>query len=654
MIVPRTLSRVPVRLPLFAIFTLLAALSLTGCGGLQLGDLLGRGAGSSGQPVQLSPLDEAKNALAAGQYGRAEALTQRLLKENKDTPRDTAEAARILAVAASRNKHPHLSLTALEQWRQAAPGVDNEKEWHDTWCAAVNQLPPREGRTRADALYKDADRSFTVRSVAGIYLAVRQWESGELGESLPALEHMYAAAQNYQTKALLEGRLAAQLHQANPAAINLAMGQVTPENQRVFPYNLVLIAQLRRQALSPANREEAVAQLANLEKNVDLADRSLVSAPPTLISYAPVESGPINGHPVVLALPLSGKYGNIAAKIAAGAEVACKQMSASGNAVSLVVINTDQPDWINRLEGLPKNAAVVGGPLRREDYATLKTQDLLSRRAFLTFLPSLDPGDEGRKAWRFFSSASDQVDALLAFTSSLGISGYAAFYPDEEYGNRMATLFESKAYNFGAKSVHKASYAPNAPTAWLHAVGTLLAANKNPEHAGGATFRAIFLPDSWRHMDIIVPNIFYYNETRQMLLGTSLWEQGLNSKTFVSPQYYSLAVFPGAWNGAQPSPAAEKLQSGLLAAGKGQADFWTGLGYDFARLSAGMSISSGWSAGDVNSALQRTSISWSMAPLRWSPAGEVSQAMFLFTPSEKGFSPLNEAEFRKNFAAAWK
>jgi hypothetical protein len=154
-------------------------------------------------------------------------------------------------------------------------------------------------------------------------------------------------------------------------------------------------------------------------------------------------------------------------------------------------------------------------------------------------------------------------------------------------------------------------------------------------------------------MEMIVPNLFYNNETRLVLLGTSLWEQGLSGNSFVSMQYYGLAAFPGAWNPAQPTPPGDMLQSSLAASGKGNADFWSGLGYDFARFSSGLGIREGWTPADVNSALQASSLAWSIAPISWS-GGLAQQQMHLFTPAGSGFAPVNEQEFRAAYEEAWR
>jgi hypothetical protein len=153
-------------------------------------------------------------------------------------------------------------------------------------------------------------------------------------------------------------------------------------------------------------------------------------------------------------------------------------------------------------------------------------------------------------------------------------------------------------------------------------------------------------------MDAIVPHFFYQNETRQVLLGTSLWEQGLSAGGFVGTQYYGLAVFPGLWNAARPTPAGDRLQARLSAAGKAGADFWSALGYDFARLSAGLGIADA-SPKTVNDALQSVTLDWSIAPVSWN-GGIASQRMHLFTPVAAGFAPVDEAAFRAAYEDAWR
>jgi hypothetical protein len=413
---------------------------------------------------------------------------------------------------------------------------------------------------------------------------------------------------------------------------------------------------LHRSAQNQAIRQEAEASLDELSKQISLADPALFKGAPgesSLYIQAPSQAsppGPMSGRPVVLVLPQGGQYTAISGKIAAGAQSVCDEFSAAGQVVSLQIIDSDQADWISKVDMLPKEAVIIGGPLRREDYIKARAQGLTARRALLTFLPGLESGDEGRVAWRFFSSAKDQIDTLLSFTSRLGVSGYGLFYPEENFGQRMAALFEERANALGGvKKIIKAPYTPGDSNNWMASASTLVSANN-----AGTAFQAIFLPDTWKTTEAIVPNFFYYNETRQVLMGTSLWEQGLGASSSISQQYYGLAVFPGSWNSARPTPAGQKLQTRLAAAGKEPADFWAGLGADFARASISLNLGEKWTPQNVNDALRGLSIDWSTAAIQWNNDGMASQIMMLFTPRQGGFEEVNWDSFLKAFTEAWR
>ena len=73
---------------------------------------------------------------------------------------------------------------------------------------------------------------------------------------------------------------------------------------------------------------------------------------------------------------------------------------------------------------------MVGGPLQAPVYAKAREAGALQKRAFFTFMPALDDGEEGVQAWRFFPSPQDQIDALLAFAiDDMGISTFGPSTP---------------------------------------------------------------------------------------------------------------------------------------------------------------------------------------------------------------------------------
>ncbi len=358
----------------------------------------------------------------------------------------------------------------------------------------------------------------------------------------------------------------------------------------------------------------------------------------------PVAPAAVTGPCVVLALPSSGTYAPIASKVRHGAQMAQNELAASGVKMRIETVNTEAADWLQRLDALPPACAVVGGPLQARNYAQAREHGQLEKRAFFTFVPSLEQGDEGARAWRFFPSPQDQIDTLINFASTgLNIRTYGAFYPTDAYGVRMTGLMEQSLASHNML-LQKASYNPADSTSWSNAVAPLINAqtpqgSKTP--VPQTSFEALFLPDSWKSMEMLTTSLLYNGEDRLVLLGTTLWEQSLSGKTVANADKFALAVFPGAWNQPQ-APRA------LQAPGT---DFWNALGYDFVRFAVSMGLDSRLTTPQVTARAQRASkMIWGMAPISWDNAGVAHQKLFLFGVSPTGMTPVDVETFQQTRA----
>lgn len=347
----------------------------------------------------------------------------------------------------------------------------------------------------------------------------------------------------------------------------------------------------------------------------------------------------------VLALPASGPYAPIAAKIRRGADAARQELASAGTQVRLETLNTEAPDWLTTLAALPESCAVVGGPLRDAAYEQARTAGALEQQAFFSFVPTLRQGDEGARAWRFFPSPQDQINALVAFaTDELGIASYGSFHPSDAYGQRMTGLL---AQTLARRHIplRQASYNAADPTSWSEAARPLI----NPVMAEGSTtpvpqteFEALLLPDSWKNVDMLTQSLLYNGEDRLVLLGTTLWEQGLSGKQVPKAETYALAVFPGAWN---PNHAPAALR-------KPGNDFWSALGYDFVNFAVALGLEKRLTTPEITARAQRAAPAVrAMPPIAWDNAGTASQRLFLFQVSPAGMTPLNVAQFRAARAA---
>lgn len=614
------------------------------------------GPGTPYKPVEpqgaAGTLNQARQARAAGDLSRAERLYLNATAM-KDLPAaDRSAAWRELAEVAQANSHPNVALVALANWHQADAQADYSPAWQSLWFSVVSSLSPGEARTQAQRMYEDSSHGWPARALAGVVFSGRLLSAGLQDSALQVLDGIGSNPGTGPQKSQLEHRLFAELQRLNPTQqANLAT-LITAENETRFPYNIFLYlaaSQQAAQAASPEDKAAADAVLARLQQQGVLTGPAPES-PPTLFAGGS-SFGQAQGHGVALLLPLSGSLGNMGMKISQGARIAQAEAAAAGRPFSLTVIDSDVAGWQAEVARLPADVKVVGGPLLPKLYGEIKSGGLLSQKVFFTFLQNIDQGDEGRVAWRFFASPNDQVDALLRFTSELGVSSFASYAPSDSYGTRMSGIFEKALSQRGMHLSRNGSYPANSPQEWNKDIASFLHTSKNASNAPSSSYKAVFLPDSWKSMEIIIPTMFYYHETRQLLLGTSLWEQGIQASGKIDSRYYGLAVFPGAWLG--DNPAASRLNAALSGSGQ-TPDLWYAIGYDFARLGAGISVSADWSAPQVNAELARAnSFDWSMAPIRWNANGIARQELFLFTPVENGFAPVDLEDMRQRFAKAW-
>ena len=358
----------------------------------------------------------------------------------------------------------------------------------------------------------------------------------------------------------------------------------------------------------------------------------------------PVALAAVSGPCVVLALPSSGTYAPIASKVRHGAQMAQSELAASGIKMRLETVNTEAADWLQRLDALPQACAVVAAPQAR-NYAQAREHGQLEKRAFFTFVPSLEQGDEGARAWRFFPSPQDQIDTLINFASTgLNIRTYGAFYPTDACLRRMTGLHGAKSLASQQIRCHKGLVQP-CRTCIVERCRSSAHCAQTPQGSKTpvpqTSFEALFLPDSWKSMEMLTTSLLYNGEDRLVLLGTTLWEQSLSGKTVANADKFALAVFPGAWNQPQ-APRALQVPG---------TDFWNALGYDFVRFAVSMGLDSRLTTPQVTARAQRASkMIWGMAPISWDNAGVAHQKLFLFGVSPSGMTPVDVETFQQTRA----
>ncbi len=596
--------------------------------------------GSSAPPASDPLIDEAREAWDDNDMQRAENLYAKATKLTLPINEQTESFERY-ALAAARNGRPNNALDALDQWDAVMPDADSTNAWQSAWLNSVRLLAPSVAVERAQKTWSNASNSPNARAQAAIILMGRSWSAAQTLPMLPLIAR-YFDSKDIAQKQNIEYITSEELRYTTGQNITALAQSVAANPNFVFPANMILLENARRGLPISAQAE---ARLKDISLYADPAlPQRILNVPLTSSTDTATASPTANpsAQPtcVILALPASGNIVPISTKIRAGADAAATELAQSGVNVQIQHIDTSQADWLSQLQALPPQCVVVGGPLQATNFNAAKTAQATAMRSFFTFLPTLEGQDEGSLAWRFFPSPQDQVNSLLSFTAGMGIRSYGSFYPQDNYGTRMNSIFNEAVQSMGA-TVQSVGYAPDNVASWPQAAATLLNPRKvNSVPLSTATFEAVFLPDSWKNMDLITSAFLYNGDDKQVLLGTSLWEQSLMSgTTTANTANYKLAVFPGAWNPKQVPQA-------LIATGN--ADFWTGLGYDFVRFGSALGLSSQVSVADVNARIQSAqNINWSMAPITWDSLGKASQRLYLFTLSQSGIMPADAVLFNQ-------
>ena len=589
-------------------------------------------------------LMEADTAWKAKRYEAAELYYTKLLERQDLAGSEKPAIYGRLAESAFALGHYHQARIALESWANMDSAALGSPAWELPYLDTMAALGKTE---RLDNhlkwLLKAVDLPWATRQDTALWYFAYFQKKGDAQRALDVLDGFYRQAPDLAARTGLEQAFRQRLEAQDDAQVAELSGAVTVADQLRFPYALAVFERGVRQAGDKEAWSVNWRTLRNLSANADLADRV-----PLANRLAELESR--YGMPrvgIALALPLTGPYGQVGVKILRGAGLAQWRLAQDGRDVDIKVVNTEAPGWDKRLAELPDHYTVVGGPLRVDAFKRLYQsapagQRVLDQRAFFTFLASLGDLEEGRDAWRFFTSRSDEVRSLVRLTvDELGIRNLAIFYPEEKFGRTMAKIFYDEAAPLGGRIRGMQSYPPGDLKQWSKSVAKLLKVPSNFSDVKDAPltppdFGAVFLPDGWRQAQTLLPNFFFYEGDQLVFLGPDLWSRSLDGAKGIDEHYYRLAVCPGAW--WADSDGGRALQRALTDEGLGHADFWVALGYDFIRFGGKLgTLPSGWDPDEVNKRIHSAqAMDFSMARLTWDDRGVGSQDLFLFSPVQNG------------------
>lgn len=586
-------------------------------------------------------VSEAETAWRKKDYITSELFYTRLLERTDIPERVILPATERLAVSSFKSGHYHEAEARLEQWRNLSEEAINSPVWQDYYFETLTAIKDLSKlRSHLSQTMEDPFLPWNIRSTAGKNLSGMTQDA----ESLEALERLYVIAPQDTDRQELEQWLMKGLEQKSKAEINV-MNELVPSGSNLkFPYELLVFEKAVRQSEDTEYWPMSWRTMSGIIQNGQIADKTYFTE---IMSSLEGKYG-IPRVGIALVLPISGRFQEYGWKIVRGAGAAQWEMTKAGLDVDVQVINTEAPDWLDKLKNLPSWYTTIGGPISVKAFKQMEQAETYEEKVTFSFLAKPGNLEEGKQAWRFFSSPEDQIRSTLDLAvKDLGITKLAVLYPQEKFGRQMSKKFFDMATMRGAKITGMKSYPPHDFPKWGKVVGELVRApqKKAQNEAEGlgedaplpeTDFGAVFIPDTWHQAQLLIPHFFFHEADTLVFLGPELWSQALNTARDVEARNLRLTVAPGAWWPA--SDGATRLKQVMNREGLGTPDFWVALGYDFIKFASKLgTFSEGWTEEMVNERISEAQhMDFSLAPISWNAEGQASQKLYLFRPEQNG------------------
>ncbi|MBN1573969.1 MAG: penicillin-binding protein activator [Deltaproteobacteria bacterium] len=225
-------------------------------------------------------------------------------------------------------------------------------------------------------------------------------------------------------------------------------------------------------------------------------------------------------------LPLSGRASIFGRRVREGLELASGSKGfTEGPKVKLIFRDskgdaTTASYAVKELAG-NNDVALIIGPMIKE--AAIAAAEEAQRQSIpiITLTKERDITDIGPYVFRNFLTYPDEIRSLVRYViQSKGLSRFAILYPEDDYGKVLKELFSREVSLYGCSVVGVKSY--TSETADFRAtMKELISATGSSKEK--VTFDAIFIPDHYSSVGMIVPYVFFYDLKGVTLLGTDGW-----------------------------------------------------------------------------------------------------------------------------------
>jgi branched-chain amino acid transport system substrate-binding protein len=266
-------------------------------------------------------------------------------------------------------------------------------------------------------------------------------------------------------------------------------------------------------------------------------------------------------------LPLQGKAKSFGARALHGIQLAMGAFRPlEGSFRIRLVIWDDQGDPARAKEGVrvlaeKEKAIAIIGPLHSQTALAAAEEAEVRRIPLITLSPFQGIVQKRKYIFQNSITNASQVKTLAQYAlKGLHIRTYAMLYPRNTYGQTFKGLFQQEVESGGGKVLVAASYADD-QTDFGDVIKGMVRYPKpqKPKEKPKPIFdfKAIFIPDDVNKINLVVPQLAYYDITEVQLLGNNGW----NSPELVrdSGKFFEGAVFVDGFFKDSPSPAVRSF-----------------------------------------------------------------------------------------------
>ena len=298
------------------------------------------------------------------------------------------------------------------------------------------------------------------------------------------------------------------------------------------------------------------------------------------------------------ALPLSGPFEPYGNRVLNGMLLAIKAFDPEmrDKMPRLIVRDTESSpetaDRVVRQLGENERVLAVIGPLG-SDSARAAAQTAQELGVPIVVMSQVEGVTEaGPFVFRNSLTPSMQIRSLIRYVALMhGAERFAILYPDNEFGWRMLRSFQDEIQAHGKQLTAQESYDPDTSDfsmpvrrligeqRWAGYVRELERSKQKKKKPDlKLDFEALFIPDDFRRMLLIAPQLAYYDAEEVVLMGTNLWNSSLLAEK--AGEHLSKAVFVADYFRKKDDKRANLFETEYQRVYGKEPDFFAALGYD--------------------------------------------------------------------------